>query len=151
MYHLRRSLKYISKLSNFLIPVVGWSMWLTGHVPLQRMDQRSQLNCLKQCGELLSNGSSLIFFPEGTRSADGTMASFKKGAFSIASKKKKRVVPVTLIGTNTLMANGKEGQLYPGEIRVIVHEPMDCEDANQTMKDAEEIIGADCLRYQVIE
>ena len=104
------------------------------------MDRKSQLQCLKQCGELLKSGSSLIFFPEGTRSKTGQMASFKKGAFSVAAREKKRVVPVTLIGTNELMASGKEGQLYSGAIRVIVDEPLDCEDANQTMKEAEEII-----------
>ena len=38
-----RVLQFISKTSNFLIPIIGWSMYLTGHVPLKRMDRRSQM------------------------------------------------------------------------------------------------------------
>jgi 1-acyl-sn-glycerol-3-phosphate acyltransferase len=49
-----------------------------GHVKLNRMDKRSQLNCLKECGRLLGLGCSVLFFPEGTRTKDGKMAAFKK-------------------------------------------------------------------------
>ncbi len=142
MYHLHRSLKYISKLSNFLIPIIGWSMFLTGHVPLRRMDRKSQLQCLKRCMDLLRTGSSLIFFPEGTRSKTGEMASFKKGAFSVASKVDARVVPVTLLGAGELMRSGREGQLYAGGIKVVVHEPIECADAGAAMAEAEGVIRA---------
>ena len=147
LYHLHRSLKYISKLSNFLIPVIGWSMFLTGHVPLRRMDRKSQLQCLKRCMDLLRGGSSLIFFPEGTRSKTGAMAAFKKGAFSVAAKADARVVPVTLLGAGELMRSGKEGQLYSGGIKVVVHSPIQCTDANKAMAEAEGIIKATYERY----
>lgn len=49
-----------------------------GHVKLNRMDKRSQMACLKECGRLLGLGCSVLFFPEGTRSKDGKMAAFKK-------------------------------------------------------------------------
>lgn len=55
---------------------------------INRVDRRSQLECLKQCGELLKQGASVLFFPEGTRSKDGRMHAFKKGAFSVAAKAK---------------------------------------------------------------
>lgn len=51
-----------------------------GHVRLNRMDKRSQLNCLKECGRLLGLGCSVLFFPEGTRTTDGKMAAFKKAS-----------------------------------------------------------------------
>lgn len=66
-----RQFKFISKTSNFLIPIIGWSMFLTGHVPIQRMDVRSQMQCLQTCSALLKEGCSVLFFPEGTRSKDG--------------------------------------------------------------------------------
>ena len=140
LYHLKRSLKYISKLSNFLIPVIGWSMFLTGHVPLRRTDRKSQIRCLKTCVDLLRTGSSLIFFPEGTRSTNGKLAAFKKGAFSVAAKVGARVVPVTIIGAGELMRSGKETQLYSGSVKLVVHEPIACGDANVAMKEAEQII-----------
>ena len=86
MFHLRRPFKFISKTSNFLIPVIGWSMFLTGHVPLKRMERRSQMETLKKCRDMLGDGGSVLFFPEGTRSVTGKMAPFKKGAFSVAAK-----------------------------------------------------------------
>lgn len=43
LFQLGRPFKFISKTSNFLIPIIGWSMYLTGHIPLKRMDKRSQL------------------------------------------------------------------------------------------------------------
>jgi 1-acyl-sn-glycerol-3-phosphate acyltransferase len=77
LFQLGRPFKFISKTSNFLIPIIGWSMYLTGHVPLKRMDKRSQMECLKTCLELVKQGVSVLFFPEGTRSVDGKMAAFK--------------------------------------------------------------------------
>ncbi|KAK9843662.1 hypothetical protein WJX81_001549 [Elliptochloris bilobata] len=121
LFHLDRSFKFISKTSNFYIPIVGWSMFLTGHVMLNRMDRRSQLKCLGDCRELLQQGASVLFFPEGTRSKDGRMADFKKGAFSIAAKAGVPVVPVTLVGTGRLMPNGQESRLFGGGARVVVH------------------------------
>ena len=60
---------------------------------INRVDRRSQLECLKQCGQLLKAGASVLFFPEGTRSKDGRMHAFKKGAFSVAAKAKVGATP----------------------------------------------------------
>lgn len=99
LFHLARPFKFISKTSNFFIPIIGWSMFLTGHIMINRTDKKSQIACLKQCGVVLSEGASVLFFPEGTRSDDGRMHGFKKGAFSVAAKAKVPVVPVTLVNT----------------------------------------------------
>ncbi|KAG2482764.1 hypothetical protein HYH03_018304 [Edaphochlamys debaryana] len=124
LFHLHRPFKFISKTSNFMIPVIGWSMFLTGHVMLNRVDRRSQLKCLQQCRELLQNGAPVLFFPEGTRSTDCKLSGFKKGAFSVAAKAGVDVVPVTLIGTGALMPSGKETSLRPGSVRIVVHKPI---------------------------
>lgn len=125
LFHLDRNFKFISKLSNFLIPLIGWSMFLTGHVPLVRTSRKSQFEALKVCRDLTDKGCSLLFFPEGTRTDDGKMHEFKKGAFSVAAKQKIPVVPITLVGTYQLMKNGDEGKLYPGTIRIVVHPQID--------------------------
>ena len=108
LFHLRRPFKFISKVSNFIIPIIGWSMYMTGHIALKRTDRKSQMKTLKDCRELLQNDCSVLFFPEGTRSADGTMADFKKGAFSVAAKENALVVPVTLVNCSKVMKNGRE-------------------------------------------
>ncbi len=118
LFHLNRPFKFISKTSNFFIPIIGWSMFLTGHIMINRTDKKSQLQCLKQCGVVLSEGASVLFFPEGTRSDDGKMHAFKKGAFSVAAKAKVPVVPITLVNTGDRMPNGHEYLLYPGQVQV---------------------------------
>lgn len=106
LFHLARPFKFISKTSNFFIPIIGWSMFLTGHIMINRTDKKSQIACLKQCGVVLAEGASVLFFPEGTRSDDGRMHGFKKGAFSVAAKAKVPVVPVTLVNTGTIGHGG---------------------------------------------
>jgi 1-acyl-sn-glycerol-3-phosphate acyltransferase len=53
---------------------------------LNRVDRRSQIECLKQCGQMLKHGASVLFFPEGTRSKDGKMYPFKKARPPAASQ-----------------------------------------------------------------
>eukprot|EP00898_Chlorokybus_atmophyticus_P002088 jgi/Chlat1/2880/Chrsp195S08771 len=142
LFRLWRPFKFISKTSNFLIPIIGWSMYLTGHVPLKRLDKRSQMECLRKCEELLNNGSSVLFFPEGTRTTDGKMHAFKKGAFSVAKKAKVPIVPVTLIGTGRLMKNGKESLLRPGRVTIVVHPPIKGDNADELCKKAREVIAS---------
>jgi 1-acyl-sn-glycerol-3-phosphate acyltransferase len=132
LFHLDRPFKFVSKTSNFYIPIVGWSMFLTGHVMINRMDTRSMMQCLLHCGTLLKQGASVLFFPEGTRSKDGKMASFKKGAFSVAVKTGSPVVPITLVGTGKLMPNGQESRLYGGRgVKIIVHPRIQSKNADE--------------------
>lgn len=104
------------------------------------MERRSQLEVLKTCQEMLGDGGSVLFFPEGTRSVDGKMAPFKKGAFSVAAKKNVPVVPVTIIGAHEAMASGKEYELHNGGIKVIVHPMIQSTDADELCARAEKII-----------
>ncbi|GMY35617.1 1-acyl-sn-glycerol-3-phosphate acyltransferase 1, chloroplastic-like [Fagus crenata] len=139
---LGRSFKFISKTSIFLYPIIGWAMFLLGVIPLKRMDSRSQLECLKRCMDLTKKGSSVFFFPEGTRSKDGKLGTFKKGAFSVAAKTKVPVVPITLNGTGKIMPSGMEGILNLGSVKVVIHKPIEgsdpevlCNEARNTIAD----------------
>ncbi|GAX80248.1 hypothetical protein CEUSTIGMA_g7686.t1 [Chlamydomonas eustigma] len=143
LFHLDRPFKFISKTSIFMIPIVGWSMFLTGHVGLKRTDRRSQLDCLKQCRDLLDKGAPVLFFPEGTRSPDCVMAGFKKGAFSVAVKAGVDVIPITLLGTGAMMPAGAEGVLRPGRVKIVVHPPIPTvgRDADEVCNEARSIIA----------
>ncbi|XP_010447697.1 PREDICTED: 1-acyl-sn-glycerol-3-phosphate acyltransferase 1, chloroplastic [Camelina sativa] len=133
---LGKSFKFISKTGIFVIPIIGWAMSMMGVVPLKRMDPRSQMDCLKRCMELLKKGASVFFFPEGTRSKDGQLGPFKKGAFSVAAKTGVPVVPITLMGTGKIMPTGSEGILNHGEVRVIIHKPIHGSKADVLCKEA---------------
>ncbi|KAG8639443.1 1-acyl-sn-glycerol-3-phosphate acyltransferase BAT2, chloroplastic isoform X2 [Manihot esculenta] len=139
---LGRSFKFISKTGIFLFPIIGWAMFMLGVIPLKRMDSRSQLECLKQCIELVKKGASVLFFPEGTRSKDGKLGTFKKGAFSVAAKTKVPVVPITLVGTGEIMPSGMEGILNFGSVRVVVHKPVEGSDPEVLCKEVRNKIAS---------
>lgn len=147
LFALGRPFKFISKIENFRIPIIGWSMYLTGHVPLKRLDSRSQRECLIQCLNLLKDGASVLFFPEGTRTRDGKMDQFKKGAFSLAAKSNSPVVPISLIGTGHLMPNSMEGTLRPGKVIVVIHPPLSGTNADKLCEESREIIGNTLKKY----
>ncbi|MCO5592149.1 hypothetical protein L7F22_046145 [Adiantum nelumboides] len=147
LFLLERPFKFISKTSNFLIPIIGWSMYLTGHVPLRRMDTKSQMECLRHCQKLIKQGVPVFFFPEGTRSRDGKMAQFKRGAFTLAAKAQVPVVPISLIGTGKLMPNGLEGTLRPGAVKVIIHPPLRGSNPDELCKLSRNVISKSLLQH----
>lgn len=138
---LGRSFKFISKTSIFLFPIIGWAMFLLGVIPLKRMDSRSQLECLKRCMDLIRGGASVFFFPEGTRSKDRKLGTFKKGAFSVAAKTGVPVVPITLHRTGNIMPAGKESLLYPGSVKVVIHRPLESKDSAELCNEARRVIA----------
>ncbi|XP_021899225.1 1-acyl-sn-glycerol-3-phosphate acyltransferase 1, chloroplastic [Carica papaya] len=144
---LGRTFKFISKTGIFLFPIIGWAMFMMGLIPLKRMDSRSQLECLKRCMDLVRKGASVFFFPEGTRSKDGELHPFKKGAFSVAAKTGVPVVPITLMGTGKIMPAGMEGILNPGLVKVVVHKPIEGSNADVLCREARNTI-ADVLNHQ---
>ncbi|XP_020577855.1 1-acyl-sn-glycerol-3-phosphate acyltransferase 1, chloroplastic-like [Phalaenopsis equestris] len=141
---LGRCFKFISKTSIFLFPIIGWAMFLMGLIPLRRMDSRSQLECLKRCMDCVRKGASVFFFPEGTRSKDGKLGAFKKGAFTVAAKTEAPVVPITLLGTRKLMPAGMEGILNSGSVKVVIHKPLEGKNA-EVLRDESRRVIADTL------
>ncbi|PAN46660.1 hypothetical protein PAHAL_9G205700 [Panicum hallii] len=144
---LGRCFKFISKTSIFMFPIIGWAMYLLGVIPLRRMDSRSQLDCLKQCVHLVGKGASVFFFPEGTRSRDGKLGVFKRGAFSVATKTGAPVIPITLIGTGKLMPSGMEGILNSGSVKVIIHQPIQGNNAETLCSKARNVIADTLLLH----
>lgn len=147
LFRLFRPFKFVSKTSVFYVPIVGWSMFLTGHIGLKRTDRRSQMACLADCREMLREGGSVLFFPEGTRSTTGEMDSFKKGAFSVAAKEGVPVVPITLVGTGQILTTGKEGFFRHGKVTMVVHPAMMSDSADELCTRSEAVIKETLHQY----
>lgn len=92
--------KWVSKIEIFKVPLIGWNMILNRYVKLKRGDKESIEQMMEDCEERLAEGSSVFFFPEGTRSFDGNIKSFKLGAFQLAHKMKVPILPIVVSGTN---------------------------------------------------
>jgi 1-acyl-sn-glycerol-3-phosphate acyltransferase len=96
-------MKFLSKESIFRIPLLGWQMRVNRDIPIERGNKDSARRALEAMRDRLSRGSSVIVFPEGTRSSDGSIAPFREGAFRLAINLGVDVVPLAVAGTeNTL-------------------------------------------------
>jgi 1-acyl-sn-glycerol-3-phosphate acyltransferase len=91
--------KWISKAVNFYVPCMGWFMFHAGYIPLVRGNKKSIARCMDRSREYLDMGVSVLFFPEGTRSKDGAIQSFKPGAFRLALDAGVDILPVAISGT----------------------------------------------------
>jgi 1-acyl-sn-glycerol-3-phosphate acyltransferase len=96
-------MKYLSKESIFKIPLLGWQMRVIRDIPIERGNKESARRALETMRDRLAAGSSVIVFPEGTRSPDGSIAPFREGAFRLAIELGVDVIPLAVAGTeNTL-------------------------------------------------
>jgi len=98
-FNLFKHYKWVSKAIIFKFPFVGWNMYLNRYVRLVRGDKESIKEMFRVSEERLQEGSSVYFFPEGTRSLDGIVKDFKPGAFAIAHKMKLPILPIAISGT----------------------------------------------------
>ena len=99
IFRIFRPFKWVAKSSLFKIPIIGWNMWLNRSVKIERSSTKSQRKMLNRCAEYIRMGSSVMIFPEGTRSRNGELRTFKEGAFLIALQEKADIIPMTLDGT----------------------------------------------------
>ena len=98
-FNLFRHFKWVSKAEIFRLPFIGWNMYLNRYVRLIRGDKESIEKMMLTSEERLREGSSVYFFPEGTRSMDGKVKKFKPGAFILAHKLKLPIIPIAISGT----------------------------------------------------
>ncbi|MDD3077936.1 MAG: lysophospholipid acyltransferase family protein [Paludibacter sp.] len=116
--------KWMMKVELRKIPLVGNACSAAGHVFIDRSNPIAAKHSLEIAEKQLSKGASVVIFPEGTRSFDGKMGKFKRGAFRIATDLNLPIVPVTLKGCYQVMSR-YTFNVTPGTIEVIVHDPID--------------------------
>jgi 1-acyl-sn-glycerol-3-phosphate acyltransferase len=115
---LPRRVSVMLKKSLMQIPILGYAMKLGKFVPVERAARRDAAQAsVATAVEALASGLDMLVFPEGTRSPDGRLASFKKGPFFLAQQSGAPVVPIVISGTQRMMRKG-ELKLYPGVARV---------------------------------
>jgi len=99
LFGLFRPFKWVSKKSVFSVPFIGWNMRLNGYVGLVRGSKESIVKMLAECDRWLQRGVPILMFPEGTRSPDGEIKTFKDGAFQLSVKNNCPIIPIVLTGT----------------------------------------------------
>ena len=95
--------KWVSKAEIFRVPLIGWNMVLNRYIKIKRGDRESIQKMLEKCEKTIAQGSSIFFFPEGTRSKNGLLKSFKPGAFVLAKKMKMPILPIAINGSKNAL------------------------------------------------
>ena len=103
LFLLFRHFKWVSKAELFQIPLIGWNMWLNRYVRLVRGNRTSIRKMYGACEQHLEEGSSILMFPEGTRSPTGLMRDFKEGAFVLAQRKSVPILPLVINGSKNAL------------------------------------------------
>ncbi len=111
--------------SHFKIPVYGWMMGRFGNIAVPDAPSRESLEIMtRRAKAALDNDISLIAFAEGSRTRDGHVHPFRKGIFNLAQKFGVPIVPVSIVGSFEFFQTGN-WILYPGKIKVYLHEVID--------------------------
>ena len=113
-----------SKRSVFKLPLFGYCLKLAEYIPVDRMGNAASAKAsVDAATRLLEKGLHITTFVEGTRSRDGRMLPFKKGPFYLAMQSGAPCIPVSIYGTETMMAKGRFG-IKPGVAHIIFHAPI---------------------------
>src|SRR5437660_3616453 len=119
-----RRIAILLKKSLFAYPIVGQAFTLAHFIPVERGNHESAIASLEKATEAIKGGQSFLIYPEGTRSPDGRLQEFKKGAVMMAIKAGVPIVPMVCAGAHRVMKKHSL-VIHPGEIVVEFLEPID--------------------------
>jgi 1-acyl-sn-glycerol-3-phosphate acyltransferase len=116
--------KWISKIENFKVPVIGWYLRMADYIIVDRGNEESKTEMLERSYNCLKNGVSIMIFPEGTRSINNEIGFFKRGAFQLALQAGVPILPVLIDGTGGILP--KHGLIFGSGhlIRIRVMDPV---------------------------
>jgi len=128
------SFRWIAKRQLFAIPVFGWAMRKAGYISIDRENAREALKAIEKAAQRIREGTNIIIFPEGTRSADGRLLPFKKGGFTLALRAMVPVVPIGIFGSSALHPKGSFIPLGKGVIYIEVGDPIILDSMDRSQK-----------------
>jgi len=132
--HLRTQFRWVAKAEIFRIPIFGQGMKAAGYIGIDRSDRDSAIQSINQAADRIRHGTSVMIFPEGTRSRDGQLRPFKKGGFILAVDAGVPIVPVVIHGTFRIMP--KTGlSVRPGPVLIDILKPVHTSGYNRDNKD----------------
>ena len=117
---LKLDLKWVLKAELRKVPGVGIGCKMAGHIFVDRGNPQQTRQAVSDALDRVGDGVGILFFVEGTRSLDGKLLPFKKGAFRMATTQGLPILPVTLVGTRDVQA-AKSLKILPGKVRMVIH------------------------------
>jgi 1-acyl-sn-glycerol-3-phosphate acyltransferase len=138
--------RFLAKRGLFQVPFLGWHLKRAGHIPVPRGDARAAVKTMNTAAQMVrERGISLLIFPEGGRSRDGSLGEFKEGAAYIAIQAGVPLVPVALNGTREVLPFGS-GHIQKGNVTMRIGNPIPTDQASP--RDRARLTGE--LRHQIL-
>ncbi|HPD57477.1 MAG TPA: lysophospholipid acyltransferase family protein [Smithellaceae bacterium] len=116
--------RWVMKMQLRGVPFLGYACYKIGHIFIDRSHPDAAKASINAARDRIKGGTSIMFFPEGTRSEDGRLKEFKKGAFKFALDMGLPILPVTIINTRNVLP-AKSLKLFPGKAKMVIHDPID--------------------------
>jgi 1-acyl-sn-glycerol-3-phosphate acyltransferase len=116
--------KWVMKKEVLKMPGVGFGSEALGHIIIDRSSTKATLDTIEKAKDKIRDGTSVCFFPEGSRSRTFEMLPFKKGAYRFAFDLDLPILPVTIRGTRKILPPGTL-DIFPGKAEIIIHPPVD--------------------------
>jgi 1-acyl-sn-glycerol-3-phosphate acyltransferase len=134
---IRHRLRFVAKRSLVFVPVIGWFIYLNGHILIDRRNRQRSIRSLSKAAARVRRGTSLLVYPEGTRSLDGKIHGFKKGPFVLAIEAQVPIVPVAVEGSGRILRK-HDWSVHPGSVRIKLGEPIPTR--GLTISDRDELV-----------
>jgi len=140
---LKLDLKWVIKKELRKMPGIGLGCEKAGHIFVDRRDPKQARRAIGEALSRLNHGVGILFFPEGTRSLDGRLLPFKKGAFRLAKDQGLPILPVTLVGTRDILP-ARSLTPFPGSVRMVIHPAIHPEgkEVDQVLEETREAIAS---------
>ena len=133
---LPMQVRFLAKRSVFRLPILGWSIAAAGFVPVDRGNRSRGAATVEAALRRLEGGRSVVIFPEETRTRDGELLPFKRGAAHLALKSGLPLLPIGIAGTFRILPRGT-WEIRPGPVLVSVGNPIDV--AGRTLRDRDAV------------
>lgn len=128
-------IRFFAKVSLFRIPIFGWALDRAGFIPIDRKNRRTAVKSFDLAAERIRKGNTIVVFPEEGRSKYREMKPFQRGAFLLAIKSGKTIVPMALDSTFDVWPVGSFWKLTPGMVTLRVGTPIETEGLTVREKD----------------
>lgn len=125
--------RWLAKAELFRIPIFGAAMRRIGYISIDRSDRKRAFESLNKASQTIRNGTSVMIFPEGTRSYDGKLKGFKKGGFVLSVDAGVPIVPIIIRGTWSIMPRTRF-RIEPGPVIIEIQDPIETRNFTRSTK-----------------
>jgi 1-acyl-sn-glycerol-3-phosphate acyltransferase len=127
--------RWLAKAELFKIYVLGRAMQAAGYIPIDRSNRRQAFESMTIAAQRIKEGTSVVIFPEGTRSPDGVLQEFKKGGFILALHSQHPIVPISLSGSHRILPKRGGWKIQPGRVQLTISAPIPTEGLSTRERD----------------